>query len=1017
MHTIIFDNATTDWNEALPTGNGVFGGMVYYRNHRYTTAMNHYEVYYTIHERYAKNYEQRMQKGKISAIHPETSYEVYQQTAKANTRDCEKEAFLHYRKTIWPEADVVRQADLTSGMSHPPTGEFSLVLAESGGEGDFRLQLNIEEAKIKYQKQEMSIQTITLQGTDMILTTISQSEPGMIETLEINYPQRRGHSGYTCQFFMEDSKTFGYQVSFYPQNEDRVRYPPFQFAVLYKLMGAEGVATIKENQMFLRLTQQEQEIKLLTCVVTELQSQNLLEDGKQYLQNAAKKLQSLCVFHKNYWQDFFQKANIEIPDLFLERIWYLNLYVLGCSSGRGGRRKEQACGLNGLWDIRQPTIWGSMWYWDVNIQSAFWPVYTANHLELAEVFNEGLLSYAKMAKRRAEEFYHAKGYAMDYPHEFYNCILPWCAQHLWWYYEYTLDMEFLRKKAYPFFKNVLYFVKEVASFDEESGQYYIFPDVSPEQGPITRNSTITVSTIKYLLEISIRANRILGESQEDAALFLELLEKWPGYSVCDTVRYGRILKDSELAPPEWPLRHPSLLMPVFPVGEMSQYSGEEQKSLARNTVRFASENTELGVFPFGWIASAAARTGQGNTALRILYEQGLDVILRANGMGAEETERWVNHCLVDGGLCNLYYPFMMECVGGILSVVNEMLLQSFDGVIHVFPAVPNGDGESWRERRRQLPLRVREERKAPEKWLDCRFTDLLAKGGFAVSSEMRNGKVVYMGIKSLHGGTVKVDIRGMAERFFIKSDKGAVSYTRQDELLTFDTEGGVKYEIFFEETDVEQGAEQRDHKGISYVSHLGRRVFCGKDPYTDTMKLLDGFLHDYYIANDRCRNVMAWKFSFGVPDAHRGSVQKPIYEPQQKSELDFVKITGDMRYSSCLGFGFGNGEVQARDTREGNILLQDFVFGSGEAVFQIELPKGIYEILVISGGDDREVFTRIKVSAGNYTDIEAKAHRYEAGIVLVVQREDGICSLQVETQAGKHWNLNLMAVRKLTALM
>jgi len=52
MGTLVFDNAPSGWNEALPLGNEHFGGMVYFENNRLTIALNHYEVYYRKLERY-----------------------------------------------------------------------------------------------------------------------------------------------------------------------------------------------------------------------------------------------------------------------------------------------------------------------------------------------------------------------------------------------------------------------------------------------------------------------------------------------------------------------------------------------------------------------------------------------------------------------------------------------------------------------------------------------------------------------------------------------------------------------------------------------------------------------------------------------------------------------------------------------------------------------------------------------------------------------------------------------------
>lgn len=72
---------------------------------------------------------------------------------------------------------------------------------------------------------------------------------------------------------------------------------------------------------------------------------------------------------------------------------------------------------------------------------------------------------------------------------------------------------------------------------------------------------------------------------------------------------------------------------------------------------------------------------------------------------------------------------VLESDGYHILTMNEMFLQSYDGVLRVFPAVPS------------------------RKTFSGAFT-LLAQGGFLVSAEHREGAVQYVAIKSQHGGAV-----------------------------------------------------------------------------------------------------------------------------------------------------------------------------------------------------------------------------------------------------------------------
>lgn len=261
-----------------------------------------------------------------------------------------------------------------------------------------------------------------------------------------------------------DDTTFYYVGAFYPDGEEKDHYDPFSFIVMMKIIGAKGsVVAGPDDRLRITLLDAEETLTLLTTVVTEEETKELVPTALMRLTKLTSHVEvaNRVEHHQSYWRSFWSRASITLPDKIIEDLWYINLYAIACSSGKGGRMREQACGLNGLWDIKQPTKWGSMWYWDVNIQAAFWPLYTANRLEVAEAFNEGLLSYVELAEQMSQQFYGIKGVAGDYPHALYVSIWPWCAQFLWDYYRYSMDLDFLSEKAYPLFKQIARFLKVI----------------------------------------------------------------------------------------------------------------------------------------------------------------------------------------------------------------------------------------------------------------------------------------------------------------------------------------------------------------------------------------------------------------------------------------------------------------------------------------------------------------------------------------------------------------------------
>jgi alpha-L-fucosidase 2 len=93
-----------------------------------------------------------------------------------------------------------------------------------------------------------------------------------------------------------------------------------------------------------------------------------------------------------------------------------------------------------------------------------------------------------------------------------------------------------------------------------------------------------------------------------------------------------------------------------------------------------------------------------------------------------------------------------------VTTLNEMLLQSWGGIIRVFPAIP----VSWKE---------------------AAFDKLLAKGAFEVSSLRKDGKTQYIKIKSLAGQPCQVktgwteQVKAMGNRKYVltKKENGIIS--------------------------------------------------------------------------------------------------------------------------------------------------------------------------------------------------------------------------------------------------
>ncbi|MZQ86608.1 sugar phosphorylase [Paenibacillus sp. 5J-6] len=1024
MRGVIFENAPSSWNEALPIGNGHFGGMAYFEDNKLTLALNHYEVYYQKLHRYSKKY--RHGEGPDFTHQYGRTFDELKKLAAEMYRNPEQDPLFLYGDALNPNSMYRKYGKPSGGSSHYPTGEIHLFPCKKLSDPDkYSLSLDIERAVVQFNvekdQDKLEVSTMIAQDGDYVITTIRQTNEVLLPSVALSVPRRRYVDMHVTYHQLDDT-TFYYMGAFYPDGEEKERCDPFSFIVMMRIIGAKGsVVAGPEDSLRIALRDAEANLTLLTTVVTEEETEELLSTALARLTkpSAQVEVDNMVERHQAYWKSFWSRTSITLPDKMIEDLWYINLYAIACSSGKGGRMREQACGLNGLWDIKQPTKWGSMWYWDVNIQAAFWPLYTANRLEIAEAFNEGLLSYVQLAERMSQQFHGLEGVAGDYPHALYVSIWPWCAQFLWDYYRYSMDIDFLREKAYPLFKQIARFFEGYLQVNEQSRHYEIFPDISPEQGPLTRNSTCSLAALKYLLKIAAEAGELLGEAEADRLKWSELADNLAPYSAAVSKSYGDVLLDSEWATADMHLRHPSLLMPIYPIGEINRYSEPLVRKRGENTLRYAANRTEYGMFQFGWLSCSASRLGKGTTALRLLYEQGIDLSLRSNGLFAEETERWMNYCNITNE--PLYHPHMMEASGEMVAAVNEMLLQSYDGVIDVFPALPSGEPEP------ELAMGLYEhevDRKKYAEWNQCSFRGLLAVGAFEVSAERKNGRTCWVTIQSKAGKKAVVRNPFHVSDNVLVSKREGQSWSRVDHQedegrISFDTEKNGEYAIHphGESIVLDNSLDAKRVYPLVHEAHTYRRVFLGKDSDTQHKRLLDHFTFDYYSGNSRESRLAAYRFDFGV-----GSLEKDYNNvlPRQVHVegvlgQTFRKVTRESMFTAYSGIGWEcTKELRAIDRGAPDELRRDFIGGESEATFVVELPKGRYDLLFVSGDAEASSYTEIEITGGSMWKPEKmlKAGEFATDILPITQKSDGYVKLRFRTCEGSQWRMNAIIINK-----
>ena len=1025
-HSVFFDRAENHWDNALPLGNGVFGAMLYYENGILHMPLNHYEVYYNISDKvlpssFAEEDEKIIRDaesiGKQGCHYGEAHAKQYEM-ANRNLPP-EGEPFCEYRVTREGARAPENYGIASFSGSYPMTGDLSFSFSSSLENASHTLLLSVEDAtatlSLEKNKKSLRVETRVLRE-DLVLNEITANEGELLEALTVSFAPYRDLDAPTVRFALKDESTLVYTVT-------RLLPPsgkPFVFSGVIRFLGAKVTLSSDQYTATLTFTEHEKNVAVLTGVFTDWRYADTEAEGLSCLLAWEKRLDRLKADHEDYWCAFFERAAICLPDKFLENVYYVNLYALDCCSGKDGVMKHHACGLNGLWDIKHPNLWGSMWYWDVNIQASFAGVFTGNRLELGKVFSDGLRSYIKRAKRFAIEKHGMRGIAIDYPYSFYYSVWPWCAQYLWFLYEYSVDKEYLESEAYPLFLELCEFCLAVFEWDESKGYFRVYPDISPEQGPLAHDTTATVSSVKYLLKFTLEAAEILGDRSPILEKIRHLYKHMPPYAIAKDGMWGTPIKDSPDAPDNLWLRHPMTLMPIYPTGEIDTlFSDEKQLKIASDTVDYAFDRTELGIFQGSWLSAAAARLGRGNDAIRALYERGIDHMLRSNGLTAEATERFMNYCLT--GRQPLYYPCMMEFTGEMLAAVEEMLLGSYNGVIRIFPAIPDGKPNYTDFHRYGYPIQEEGARlKEYAAWRDVSFDKLLAKGAFEVSASLANGKLSYIRLYSKKGGIARLTSPFLKEEYHVYAEENLHPAIWKNGILEIKTEAGKEYLISCTKATALKSNENTAPAVLTHLSATGRKIFIGENADTPYYRALDGATREWFYGNLRHANHTLYKFDFGVDGS------KEYYKEFHRQTLSdmgrsmkythFIPITeSNSVFTPKQGYGFLDASgISAVDRGAPDLLRRDFMEGSENAEFTVELPRGQYELLVISGDSEEDSVTSLLTEQGYHAGGDVvKAGRYQCELVPILQKRDTPLRLFISTKTGYKWKLNLMILNTL----
>jgi alpha-L-fucosidase 2 len=485
---------------------------------------------------------------------------------------------------------------------------------------------------------------------------------------------------------------------------------------------------------------------LAVAVTTQAEGQPPLEVARARVNRALRLgYQRALKEHARWWAEFWQRSSVSLPETHLLQHYYLVRYFYGAASRRGAPPMP----LQGVWTADAGSLppWKGDYHNDLNTQMTYLAYRVSGDFEEGACFLDYLWKLLPQLRRFARDFYDAPGAAVPGvmslagqplggwgQYSLSPTMGAWNAHLFYLHWRHTGDRQFLRRRAYPFSKEIGVCLRALLRPDAE-GRLKLPLSSSPEVFDNTRraflrpNSNYDLASLKMLFLALAEMAGELGEAK--AALEWSQLADHVGDFHADD-RHGLLL--DEATPLSFSHRHLSNLMPLHPFNLITVEDGE----LARNLIKKSlAEWDRLGTdawcgYSFAWMSCLRARVGEPEAALRNLDIYARAFILR-NGFHANGDQ-------TRSGFSKFTYrPFTLEGNFLAMEAVHEMLLQSWAsrpgsgqaGVIRLFPATP------WR-------------------WHDVAFEDLRAEGGHKVSARRENGATTWLRVVAGKSGWIRI---------------------------------------------------------------------------------------------------------------------------------------------------------------------------------------------------------------------------------------------------------------------
>lgn len=491
----------------------------------------------------------------------------------------------------------------------------------------------------------------------------------------------------------------------------------------------------------------------------------------------------ICTQNIAWWKDFWLKSYIALGDE-VQKYWYNHLYLIG-SAARSGHdnRPGKAPGHWGPWNRDDNMMWFGNVSMNYNGQNPYYGAFASNHVDLVDPYIETVKYYAKNTGRKrvanrwvsptiaAQMPPNCRGVAFELSFTSHGTS---CGGGSWgnqdgsmptnavfgilpivWKWKYGRDTGFLADTCYPLMREVADFYDDYIG-EPVNGQYDVYGCVHEGSNWFSANDMFSLGSVRFLYREILAASIVLNRDADRRAHWQDILDNMSEYPLQE---WGNTVTFR----PDW----------VHDVME----------AVDKNTgLLFTTTFDNLGYSTLPAYRIATCRTlDRGN----MFYPQRLSGWQDSNDFGMmfvmavragypadrviEAIKGWKPEM---NGIVSQNRGGGIE-TAGIVEAINNMLLQSHDGIIRIFP--------NW------------------DRAVDARFKRLRAVGAFLVEARYRAAGQVVEAVRifSEKGNpcTIQSPFEGACIAVTRVDNQQPVATAQDEQAFTFGTTAGVTYNI------------------------------------------------------------------------------------------------------------------------------------------------------------------------------------------------------------------------------